>query len=232
MVVGANTQLNTVLISQATVQKVYPARTGMEDFRYMDFGNGRAIDRRNQTYQVSDTQQQPLSQLQNADWNFLGKLVERLEQTNPETEGRVWSNAYTWDYLEKFPLTGSGGGSYYGVFPNFQPADLPGYYNHAHNDYLEFAVELGLPAACLLLAVVVFSAWHALKALSQRRTPLLRGAAFAVLMTVAWGAIHSATDFNLQIPANSLTFVTILALAVVVRALPGGKANPNGPGSE
>ncbi|TDG12899.1 O-antigen ligase domain-containing protein [Seongchinamella unica] len=159
-------------------------------------------------------------------WFGFDQLVQRLEQTNPETEGRVWSNAYTWDYLQHFPLTGSGGGSYYGVFPNFQPADLPGFYDHAHNDYLEFAVELGLPAAAALLAVVILCAVQALRALRTRRTPLLRGAAFAVLMTIAWAAIHSTADFNLQIPANALTFVIILAMAVVVRALPGGAAAP------
>ena len=155
-------------------------------------------------------------------WFGFDKLVERLEQTNPDTEGRVWSNTYTLDYLEKFPLTGSGGGSYYGIFPNFQPPDLPGFYDHAHNDYLEFAVELGIPATGLLLCFVLLLAVGAFRALSERQSPLLRGAAFAVLMTVAWGAIHSLADFNLQIPANALTFVTMLALVVVVRGLPAG----------
>ncbi|MEP4147163.1 MAG: O-antigen ligase family protein [Halioglobus sp.] len=153
-------------------------------------------------------------------WFGFDKLVQRLEQTNPETEGRVWSNAYSWDYLKEFPLTGSGGGSYYGVFPNFQPPDLPGFYDHAHNDYLEFAIELGVPAASILIAAVLLCAITAFRVLKKRRSPLLKGASFAVIMTVAWGAIHSMADFNLQIPANSLTFITILALAVVASTLP------------
>lgn len=165
-------------------------------------------------------------------WFGFDKLVDRLEQTNPETEGRVWSNAYTLDYLEKFPLTGSGGGSYYGIFPNFQPPDLSGFYDHAHNDYLEFAVELGIPATCLLLSFALLLAVRAFRVMSERRTPLLRGAAFAVLMTAAWGAIHSLADFNLQIPANALTFVTIMALAVVVRGLPAGIVREDQKGSK
>ncbi len=59
----------------------------------------------------------------------------------------------------------------------------------------------------------------------QRHTPLYRGAGFAVTMTVLWAAIHSTTDFSLQMPANALTFVTILALAFVCRALPGVRAS-------
>jgi hypothetical protein len=34
-----------------------------------------------------------------------------------------------------------------------------------------------------------------------------------------WAGIHSTADFNLQIPANALTFVTILAMAFVSRGI-------------
>ena len=154
-------------------------------------------------------------------WFGFDKVVERLERTNPETEARVWSNAYTWDYLQQFPLTGSGGGSYYGVFPNFQSPDLVGYYNHAHNDYLEFAVELGLPAMLVLLVFVLLALRAAFTVLRERRGLLYRGTAFCAAMTICWAAIHSAVDFNLQIPANAVTFVAILGLAFVARGLPG-----------
>lgn len=162
-------------------------------------------------------------------WFGFEKLIERLEKTNPEAEGRVWSNIYSLDYLEKFPLTGSGGGSYYGIFPNFQPADLAGYYNHAHNDYLEFAVELGVPIALLLMLVVWFAFRTAL-GLMRRGTPLYRGVGFCVCMSSLWAALHSMVDFNLQIPANALTFVAILALAYVAATLPGVRTPAGGSG--
>jgi O-antigen ligase len=154
-------------------------------------------------------------------WFGFDQLVERLEQTQPTQEARVWSNAYTIDYLTDFPLTGSGGGSFYGVFPNYQAPNLEGFHQHAHNDYLEFAVELGIPAALMLAAFVSLALWNAWRVQRERHTRLYRGAGFAVTMTVLWAAIHSATDFSLQMPANALTFVTILALAFVCRALPG-----------
>jgi O-antigen ligase len=153
-------------------------------------------------------------------WFGFDKLVARLEQTNPETEGRVWSNEYSLDYLADFPLTGSGGGSFYGIFPNYQAPDLKGLHQHAHNDYLQFAIELGIPAAAVLIGFVALAQWHAYQLL-RRRTPLFRGVGFAVTMTVLWAAIHSTTDFNLQIPANAFTFLIILALAFICRELPG-----------
>jgi O-antigen ligase len=158
-------------------------------------------------------------------WFGFDRLVERLAQTRPGQEARAWSNADTLEYLGDFPFTGSGGGSFYGVFPNYQSPDLQGFHLHAHNDYLEIAVELGLPAALVLAAVAglaLVSAWLA----QRRRTPLYRGAGFAVTMTVLWAAIHSATDFNLQVPANALTFVTLLALAFVSRGLPRPPSDP------
>jgi len=154
-------------------------------------------------------------------WFGFEQLAERLEQTQPEQEARRWSNDYTIDYIEDFPLTGSGGGSFYGVFPNYQAPDLVGYHDHAHNDYLEFAAELGIPAALVLAAFVCLALWNAWLVQRRRQTPLYRGAGFAVTMTALWAAIHSSTDFSLQMPANALTFVTILALAFICRALPG-----------
>ena len=154
-------------------------------------------------------------------WFGFDKLLQRLEQTSPTTEGRRWSNEYSLDYLADFPLTGSGGGSFYGVFPNYQPTDFLAFHQHAHNDYLEFAIELGIPAAAVLAAVVSLALWSAWQVQRFRRTALYKGAAFAVTMTILWAAIHSTTDFNLQIAANALTFTTILALAFICRGLRG-----------
>ncbi|MGH8735113.1 MAG: hypothetical protein ACREVB_15625, partial [Burkholderiales bacterium] len=52
------------------------------------------------------------------------------------------------------------------------------------------------------------------------RDPLARGFAFAVVMGVCAIAIHSTVDFNLQIPANALAFVVLLAYAWVALYLP------------
>ena len=153
-------------------------------------------------------------------WFGIDKVVQRLEETSPETEGRLWSGGYILDYIKEFPLTGSGGGSFYGIFPNFQPASLPGFYMHADNDYLEFAAELGLPATAVLATFVGLAFYSAYRVQLQRHTALYKGAAFSVTMTVLWAAIHSSSDFNLQIPANAFTFVTILAMAYICRALP------------
>jgi hypothetical protein len=64
----------------------------------------------------------------------------------------------------------------------------------------------------LLGAIVVASLGAALRAQWLRRDPLMRGMAFASIMGVTAILIHSSVDFNLQIPANAMMFVMLLAL--------------------
>jgi O-antigen ligase len=156
-------------------------------------------------------------------WFGLDRLLARVQQTTPLADGRADYLAPTLDYLQSFALTGSGAGSFYGLFPNFQPPDVPGLVEHAHNDYLEFAVELGVPALLVLAAIVLVGVWQAWRVVRDRHLPIYRGASFAVLMACCWLAIHSVADFNMQIPANALTFCVILALAWVCRGLPPRK---------
>ncbi|GHD21495.1 polymerase [Halioglobus japonicus] len=153
-------------------------------------------------------------------WFGLDKVVERLEQTAPDTEARVDYFKPGLDYVSHFPMTGSGGGSFYGIFPNFQPPNVEGYLDHAHNDYVEFAAELGVPVLLVLGALVLAAAWQSWLVLRMRHTRLYQGAAFAVLMTIVWLLLHAAVDFNMQIPANAVTFAAILSLAWIARGLP------------
>ena len=106
---------------------------------------------------------------------------------------------------EFFPV-GSGFGTYPEVFRRFQPGDVPLFVNHAHNDYLEWLFEGGLPAGILMLALL------ALYILRWREiwpkgnwTPycFMRVSAGISLLLMA---LHGFIDFNLHIPANAIYF--------------------------
>src|SRR5438270_5744318 len=96
-------------------------------------------------------------------------------------------------------------------------AVVTGFTRHAHNDYLQFACEFGLVFAAVLGAVVLASLWTAIRAQLKRRDPLMQGMGFAATMAIVALLIHSAVDFNLQIPANAAMFVVMLALGWVCR---------------
>ena len=135
------------------------------------------------------------------------------------TEDRDEVDHLAMDYLRDFPLTGSGAGSFYVAFPAYHNQRLSGFYDFAHNDYMQVTTETGMLGLGLCGAVVLLALWQALSALRRRRDPLMRGTAFAVAMAICWLAIHSSVDFNMQIPANALTLTVLLAMAWIAASL-------------
>jgi putative inorganic carbon (hco3(-)) transporter len=146
-------------------------------------------------------------------WFGFDQLAERLENTSAETEQRVEVVRDTLVLIKDYPLTGIGLGAYAVSFPRYQQADIQLYYDHAHNDYLQFTAELGAIGMLPLGLLVLLSLGMALKAMVQRHDPLAKGLAFAGVMGILALMIHSTVDFNLQMPANAQLFIVILALA-------------------
>ena len=152
--------------------------------------------------------------------NFFGieKVAQRIQQTSIDTEERVDTDRDALAMLRDFPLTGIGAGSFYAVYPMYTSAVVvTSFTRHAHDDYLQFACEFGLVFAGVLGAVVLASLWTAIRAQLKRRDQLLQGMGFAATMAIVALLIHSAVDFNLQIPANAAMFIVMLALGWVCR---------------
>ncbi|NND43884.1 MAG: O-antigen ligase family protein [Xanthomonadales bacterium] len=152
-------------------------------------------------------------------WFGMDQVVDRIQQTvSVQEEGptlhaqdRLGAFRETAGVSREAPLTGSGAGSYYTLFPHLRQPDQK-FLDHAHNDYVELAVEYGLPGFLLLLSLVGVSVIRALRLLALRADPLALGSAFTCLMAVIAMALHALVDFNLHIPANAATFLALLAL--------------------
>ena len=128
--------------------------------------------------------------------------------------------ADTLQIVRDYPLTGAGAGSFASVYPMYDAGNTGFlFWKHAHNDYLQFAGEFGLAGFAMLGGIVLLSAWMAISAQLRRRDQMMRGMACGILMAIVAMLIHSAVDFNLQIPANAATFVVILAMAWLTRWL-------------
>ncbi len=152
-------------------------------------------------------------------WFGLEKVKQRIEQTTFASETRDEVDIDTLPYWQNYFWIGSGLGTFYTVFPRYRGADLQKYYEHAHNDYLEFAVETGIVGLILLGLFIFLTLRVVLIAQYRRHNALSRGIAFSVTMAIIALLIHSTVDFNLQIPANAATFMLILALGWVARYL-------------
>ncbi|HET9577658.1 MAG TPA: O-antigen ligase family protein [Usitatibacter sp.] len=161
-------------------------------------------------------------------WFGVEKLAQRLEQTTMgEVEVREEPAAYTIAMIRDYPLFGSGPGSFYVTFPRYRPATVVNFFDFAHNDYAQFASESGLLGLAILGLLVAVTLAAAVKAQWLRRDPLMRGMSFACIMGVTAILIHSWVDFNLQIPANAVYFMVLLALGWV--SLHSGRSD-NGAG--
>lgn len=158
-----------------------------------------------------------------AAWVGAGALLERVVTTgrDPLADRRwaVWERSL--HALGEAPLGGTGLGTYQDVFPLHRPPGLASnlVVDHAHNDYLELAVELGVPGVLVLgwglvaLLALVIRRWVV------RHDPFVRGVVLGGLGAVTAVLVHSALDFGLRIPANALLAVVLGALLPNVVAL-------------
>lgn len=139
-------------------------------------------------------------------------LVTRaITLLNEGETGRELLFPATIDAIALRPWVGWGLNSFQAVIGIIQPVSLAGYYDKAHNTYLELAFDLGIPAAAALILSVVWIAGRCLTGFFQRnRDPELAGVGFLVALLAGF---HALFDFSLQIPAMACTFFAILGIA-------------------
>jgi O-antigen ligase len=146
-------------------------------------------------------------------WFGVERTVQRITETTVQNvEERVDPAVYAVKIFEDYPLTGTGGGTFYTAFTRYRGYDIGAYFDHVHNDYMQFLTETGIVGAALMSLFVASALACAVLAQARRHDPLARGVAFGVVMGVVSIGIHSTVDFNLQIPANAFIFVILLAL--------------------
>ena len=157
-------------------------------------------------------------------------LYRELQPTGGSVEERLEPSLYALNMMKDYPLTGSGGGTFYAAFPKYRPSSISVYFADAHNDYVQFATDTGVIGLGLLGLVVLSTFIVALRTLYERHDPLCRGIAFGATMGIIAIMIHSWVDFNLQIPANAITFIVLLALAWVAFSTHRHRSNDAEPG--
>lgn len=140
-----------------------------------------------------------------------GGLFERIENLELSTEGRLNLYRQVLDLIVMRPLTGFGGGSFEVAFPLVHQLPLnPDYaWTRGHNTYLTLWAELGVIAGSLPMLAIAYLAFRIARS-------LIRGdgswtAQTAALGVIAVGAIHSLADFSLEIQADALFFIAVVA---------------------
>jgi O-antigen ligase len=143
-----------------------------------------------------------------------GGSAQGIRQTSLVSEvSRIEVGRDALEIVREYPLTGTGAGSFTSAFPMYDSGKIGSWhYKHVHNDYLQFASEFGLPGLAMLAGIVLLSVWQSARAQFKRNDRFVSGLGCGVSMALIAILIHTAVDFNLQIPANAATFVVILAM--------------------
>ena len=140
--------------------------------------------------------------------------ISRGAESSVSSRQEILANSI--QLFDKFGLAGTGLGTFEKVYRLTERPDEVGryYVNHAHNDYLELAVETGLPGVILIL---LFLAWWGRSIWQMARSPAVDQFALAGAIASAALLLHSAVDYPLRTAAMSSVFAMSLLLIVQSR---------------
>lgn len=231
LLMGAKARLRLALVVMVIALVMTNSRMGNTAFFVSLIGVGALFILRNREHRVRNSMILIslilIDMLVISQYFGLERLKERVVNThfqNVVVEGEVVQqanvirldiNAYILPLAMEKPLVGEGAGSFEAVFPEYAGEDVRSHFDHAHNDYMQFIIEYGLIGSLPLLAFALLALWRALQALWRRESLFCSGIGFGAAMGIISIGIHSAVDFNLQIPANAATFTVLCAIAVL-----------------
>ncbi|MFH1625092.1 MAG: O-antigen ligase family protein [Pseudomonadota bacterium] len=152
-------------------------------------------------------------------WLGIGPVLERLSTLkDPDTVSPLRPVVYsdTINIVKDFPLFGTGLGTFENIYPRYKTAKTDLFFEHAHNDYLELLSDTGFFGALFLIGAILFFLVVIVKRWTKRRYPFAVGITLGGTAGIVAILFHSATDFNMHIPANAMMFFILLALSFAV----------------
>jgi O-antigen ligase len=149
------------------------------------------------------------------------RFASAFHNEKVDSNGRIFYWQAAWQLYARNPAWGIGPGHFDEEFSLVRPAPVQNRPEYVHNDYLNTLCEWGaagmgiVVVTCGLLAWGVVRTWRAARrpandfgARKSDRTSFLVGASVGV----AGSMLHCIVDFNMQIPADAITAITLMAL--------------------
>ena len=146
------------------------------------------------------------------------ELSKRLATAGPghtELSGdiRTYINRDGFRMFLKKPVFGWGLGTFPIVYPQFRTFYSNFFVNEAHNDYLQLLVEMGLLGFATMVWFLVTLYTRGVKKIGNWTGEISGAMTLACLLGISGILVHSAVDFNLQIPANAALFYVLCTVA-------------------
>ena len=144
----------------------------------------------------------------------LPALLTRMNEVWPSGLGgrlAVWRE--TWPIVRDFAATGVGVGAFERAMLVYQQSNRLLFFNHAHNEFLQFLAEGGVPLATAAAVVLLTAAGTMASNLRRDRSAVFwarAGAACGMLGIVC----QSVWDTALRLPANAVLLAILAAVAL------------------
>lgn len=149
-----------------------------------------------------------------------GTTAERISSiTSEKDESRnqrlaFWKHAI--QYIKAHPWKGAGYGNWKleSIEPSkdiFNELSVP---LHAHNDFLEFFAELGLPGGLLYLAIFLCIGWYTIRFIIKGDSSKFEGILVTCLIGLLAYAVDAFFNFPIERPINQIFFSLVLALTL------------------
>lgn len=140
---------------------------------------------------------------------------DRLFKADGFNELRVQLLPTLFTMLKDYMPFGSGFGSFEHIYKIYEPKELlsPSYLNQAHNDWLQFPIEGGIPA--ILMAISVFL-WFGIRLVRMVRKWRDSGSekylCLMSLSVIVFFLIASIIDYPLRVPSVMAVFVVMICV--------------------
>ncbi len=156
-------------------------------------------------------------------WLLRGtRAADRLAETSlyeVRWSQRLEAYRATLDLWQQHPLFGVGLGAFRQTFPTVQSERLQGEWWHAHSDVLELLATTGLVGSLAFAVLALLGVERIRWGLRAQRSED-RAAALGILGACAAALMHSAVDFGLTMPANTVVLAVLVGCGCAVTYRP------------
>lgn len=152
-------------------------------------------------------------------------IKKRIQTSAKEVSTKEYSRYQLWlpalELWREDKWLGIGPGHFNSRFPSVRPQDFQTEPDRVHNDYLNTLVDWGIIGLAIVLAslgalsIGIIKSWRHIGGIAadlgnrrSNRFAFVLGASFGLIALL----FHSATDFNMHIPANAILAVALMAL--------------------
>jgi O-antigen ligase len=148
-------------------------------------------------------------------WLGGAELGHRIFSISTEARSEI-SGGLRWNidrdafkmFLQR-PLTGWGLATFPVVYPQFRSFYSNFFVNQAHNDYIQLLAETGLMGFGIMIWFVIALYRRTWRKIGNWTSDVSGAVSLACILGATGILVHSAVDFNLQIPANAALFYVL-----------------------